>query len=147
VRPDDGRIARLGNNTFRQVAGESARYFAASAAAFTVDFAAYVALIRLAEWHYLLAAPAGFALGLLAAYVLSIRWVFATRRVKDARLEFFLFAAIGLLGMAVNEAVLYGSVGHAGVSPELAKVVSAAVVFTMNFALRKALLFTHFGAP
>ena len=134
-------------NRFRDVAGEGLRYFGASAAAFAVDFATYVALIRIAGWHYLIAAPAGFALGLLVAYVLSIRWVFAIRRLPDARLEFTLFAAIGLLGMALNEAVLYGAVGHAGLSPELAKVVSAAVVFGMNFALRKVLLFTRFGTP
>src|SRR5689334_13711276 len=103
--------------------------------------------MRLAGWHYLVAAPAGFALGLVAAYVLSIRWVFAVRRVKDARLEFGIFAAVGLVGMAVNEAVLYGAVGHGGFSPELAKVASAAVVFAMNFVLRKVLLFTQFRAP
>jgi putative flippase GtrA len=137
----------LESNAFGQVARESARYFGASAVAFAVDFGAYVALIRLVGWHYLFAAPAAFVLGLVTAYVLSVRWVFTVRRVKDARLEFTLFSAIGLLGMAVNEAVLYGAVDRAGISPELAKLVSAAVVFSMNFALRKLLLFTHYGTP
>jgi putative flippase GtrA len=131
---------------FRMVVAESARYFGASAAAFAVDFGIYVGLIRIAGWHYLLAAPAGFAFGLLTIYFLSVRWVFAERRIKDARVEFAVFAAIGVLGMAVNEGVLYGSVGHAGLSYELGKVVSAAVVFSMNFALRKLVLFTRYEA-
>ncbi|HWA39926.1 MAG TPA: GtrA family protein [Burkholderiales bacterium] len=131
---------------FRSVAAESARYFGASAAAFAVDFGIYVGLIRLAGWHYLLAAPAGFAVGLLTIYFLSVRWVFAVRRISDARVEFAVFASIGLLGMAVNEGVLYGAVGHAGLSYELGKVVSAAIVFSMNFALRKLILFTRYRA-
>lgn len=132
--------------SLRSLATEGTRYLLASAVAFATDFAAYVGLIRLAGWHYLLAAPAGFALGLLVVYVLSVRWVFHVRRVQNARVEFALFAAIGLLGMAINEAVIYAAVEHARLSFELAKVASAAVVFSINFALRKALLFTRYGA-
>jgi putative flippase GtrA len=132
--------------SLRDVAGEGTRYLLASAVAFAVDFAAYVGLIRLAGWHYLLAAPAGFALGLFAVYVLSVRWVFRVRRLRDARLEFAIFAAIGVLGMGVNEAVIYAAVEHARLSFELAKLASAAVVFSLNFALRKLLLFTRYGA-
>lgn len=130
----------------RTLAGEGTRYLAASAVAFAVDFSAYVALIRLAGVHYLFAAPAGFALGLFTVYFISVRWVFRVRRLQDARLEFAMFAAIGLLGMAVNEAVIYAAVEHAGLSFELAKVASAAVVFSLNFTLRKLLLFTRYGA-
>lgn len=132
--------------SLRGLAGEGTRYLLASGVAFAVDFAAYVALIRLAGWHYLLAAPAGFALGLLAVYALSVRWVFRVRRLQDARLEFALFAAIGVLGMGVNEAVIYIAVEQGRLSFELAKLASAAIVFSLNFALRKLLLFTRYGA-
>lgn len=130
----------------RSFAGEGARYLGASAAAFAVDFAVYLGLIRLAGWHYLVAAPAGFALGLATIYILSVRWVFAVRRIRDARLEFAIFAAIGLAGMVVNEAVLYGAVDGGGLSYEAGKAASAMVVFCMNFVLRKLLLFTRYGA-
>lgn len=139
-------FARLPSISLRSLATEGTRYLLASAAAFALDFATYVGLIRLAGWHYLLAAPAGFALGLLVVYVLSVRWVFRVRRLQDARIEFAVFAAIGVLGMGVNEAVIYVAVEHARLSFELAKVTSAAVVFSINFALRKALLFTRYGA-
>lgn len=136
---------RLGKRTLQGLAAEGARYTAASAAAFAVDFAAYVALIRLGAWHYLVAAPVGFALGLALVYWLSVRWVFSARRVADARVEFGIFAGIGLLGMALNEGVLYAGVAQAGLSYELAKVVSAAAVFSTNFVLRKLVLFTACG--
>jgi putative flippase GtrA len=145
-RRDPVESAGLQSISLRSLATEGTRYLLASAVAFAVDFAAYVGLIRLAGWHYLLAAPAGFALGLVAVYVLSVRWVFRVRRLQNPRVEFAVFAAIGVLGMGVNEAVIYAAVEYARLSYELAKVASAAVVFSINFALRKALLFTRYGA-
>jgi putative flippase GtrA len=131
-----GRLQRL--------AGEGARYFAASGAAFVLDFALYVGLIRLAGVHYLIAAPLGFGTGLLLVYFLSIRWVFKERRLDDARAEFAVFAGIGLAGMAMNELVIYAGVAHFALSFELAKLASASVVFFINFSLRKLLLFTRY---
>lgn len=129
---------------FRSLAGEGGRYFIAAAAALALDFGSYVGLIRLAGVHYLLAAPIGFALGLAVIYLLSIRWVFAARRLSDARVEFALFAAIGLAGMALNELVIYACVERLSLSYELAKVVSAGIVFFFNFLMRKLLLFTSY---
>lgn len=127
----------------RQALDEGARYLLASAIALAVDFGTYVALIRLAGVPYLAAAPAGFALGLITIYFLSVRWVFARRRLEDARLEFAVFASIGLAGMGLNQLVIYAGVELAALSYEMAKVAAAAVVFCFNFALRKLLLFTR----
>ncbi|MEW6689366.1 MAG: GtrA family protein [Pseudomonadota bacterium] len=126
------------------VAREWLRYVAAGLVALGVDFGTYVALIRLADVNYLLAAPAGFALGLATIYAFSVRWIFAHRRLADARLEFALFSLIGLGGMALNQAVIYGAVEWFRLSYEMAKVVSAALVFCFNFAARKLLLFTRY---
>lgn len=134
----------LGKTPFRDLAGEGTRYLLAAGAAFAVDLALYSALIRFAGVHYLAAAPAGFALGLATVYLLSVRWVFRVRRIADRRTEFALFAAIGLLGLLVNEGVIYAAVEHARLSFEGAKLVSGAVVFGLNFVLRKLLLFTRY---
>lgn len=128
----------------RGVADEGARYLAASALALALDFGAYSGLIRLAGVNYLLAAPAGFAIGLAAIYALSIRWVFRQRRLNDARSEFALFALIGLAGMTINQGVVYGGVEWLALSYEAAKIVSAGIVFTFNFVSRKFLLFTRY---
>ena len=127
------------------VAREWLRYIAAGLVALGVDFGTYVALIRLAEVNYLLAAPAGFALGLATIYAFSIRWIFAHRRVTDRRVEFGIFALIGLGGMALNQFIIYACVEWLALSYELAKVVSAALVFCFNFAARKTLLFTRYS--
>lgn len=122
---------------------EGARYTAAAAAALAVDFGTYSGLIRLGGVPYLAAAPLGFLLGLATIYFLSVRWVFGTRRIGDARAEFAIFAAIGVAGLALNQLVLYAAVDGAGLSYEAAKILSAAIVFGFNFGLRKMLLFTR----
>jgi len=126
------------------IAREWLRYVAAGLVALAVDFGTYIALIRLADVNYLVAAPAGFALGLATIYLFSVRWIFAHRRIADARLEFLVFALIGLAGMALNQLVIYGCVEWLALSYEWAKIVSAGVVFCFNFGARKMLLFTRY---
>ncbi len=127
----------------RSVINEGTRYVAAGALSLMIDFGCYVALIRLAGVHYLLAAPVGFALGMAVIYALSVRWVFPVRRLADARLEFALFASIGLVGMAFNQAIVYAGVEWLKLTYEPAKLISAALVFLFNFGSRKVLLFTR----
>jgi putative flippase GtrA len=137
-------VAAARTAAFRGVLGEGARYFLASALALGVDFGLYVALIRLADVQYLLAAPIAFGLGLATIYALSIRWVFGQRRLADTRIEFAIFASIGIAGMALNQLVIYVGVELLSLAYEPAKLASAAVVFCFNFAARKLLLFTRY---
>lgn len=129
--------------TLRSIAEEGIRYFGASAVALAVDFGVYAGLIRFAAVHYLIAAPIGFALGLATIYALSIRWVFRQRRLVDRRAEFALFAVIGLAGMALNQIIIYAAVAMLPGSYEVAKFISAGMVFCFNFISRKLLLFTR----
>jgi putative flippase GtrA len=132
------------STVLRSVLGEGTRYVTASAAALAVDFSIYAGMVRLASIDYLIAAPVGFALGLATIYLLSVRWVFGARRLADARLEFAVFASIGLAGMALNQLVIYAGVEAWALSFESAKLLSAGVVFCFNFVLRKLLLFTRY---
>jgi putative flippase GtrA len=128
----------------RSIAKEGVRYFGASALALAIDLATYSGLIYIVGVHYLVAAPVGFALGLALVYLLSVRWVFAERRLADRRVEFTVFALIGLAGMGINELVIYAGVDRFALAPVPAKLVSAGLVFSFNFATRKLLLFTRY---
>ena len=123
---------------------EGSRYLIASAGALAVDAGLYIALIRLANVHYLAAAPAGYAVGILIIYLLSTRWVFRNRRLTSVRSEFLIFTLIGIVGLLLNQLVIYVCVENLSTSYELAKLASAAIVFGVNFGGRKLILFTRF---
>ena len=129
----------------RAFAEEGARYFGASAAALAVDFSTFMGLHRLAGLDYRIAAPIGFSLGLVLIYVLSIRWVFSQRRLKDARAEFVLFAGLGLAGLLLNQAIITVGMEILALPDWASKMASAAIVFSFNFATRKFLLFTRYS--
>jgi putative flippase GtrA len=134
--------ATVSLETYGHALREGIRYLGASAVALAADAGTYVALIRGAGIDYLVAAPASFMLGLLVIYFFSTRWVFACRRLKDARVEFAVFATIGLIGLCLNQLVIYAGVAHSGLSAEAAKLASVSLVFGFNFVSRKLLLFT-----
>ena len=123
---------------------EGSRYVVASAAALAVDAAAYIALIRLANVYYMVAAPVGYSLGILVIYLLSTRWVFSDRRLTSVRSEFLIFTLIGIAGLLLNQLVIFICVESFSTSYELAKLTSAAIVFGVNFSGRKLILFTRF---
>ncbi len=131
------RSAGTGGEAVREVV----RYLAASVAALSLDAAllwAGVERVGLPVW---LAGSVAYLAGLVLIYVLSVRWVFARRAFRDARDEFVLFAALGLLGLMLNALTLF--VGTAlGLALPLAKAASAGIGFTANFVTRKVLLFS-----
>lgn len=129
----------------RGAADEGVRYFAASALALAVDFSVFMGLHRLAGLDYRIAAPIGFSLGLVLIYALSIRWVFRQRRLKDARAEFVLFAALGLTGLALNQAIITVGMEFLALPDWMSKFASAGIVFCFNLASRKFLLFTRYS--
>lgn len=119
------------------------RYLLASGVAFGVDFGALYLLTSYAGLHYLQAAAAGFTLGLITVYLLSVTWVFKTRKFSDTRLEFIVFSLVGFGGLLLNELSMYVLTGILGLYYLGAKVLSVFVVFSWNFAVRKLMLFTR----
>ena len=123
------------------LAREFVRYFWAGCLVFGLDLAVLVALTELAGLHYLVANLFGFAVGLAAGYLLCTRWVFARRRLALAHREFAVFVGLTLIGLALNEGLIWAGVEFAGLHYTLAKVVATGAGFVVNFALKKAVLF------
>mgnify|MGYP001325270355 FL=1 len=124
------------------LSGELFRYLAVSAAALAVDFSLLFLLSQGLGAHYLIANPIAFALGALVAYLGSIHWAFRHRKVSHKGLELALFIAIGVGGLAVNEAVLWFGIEVAALSLLFAKAAAAATSFGFNFIMRKIVLFS-----
>jgi putative flippase GtrA len=121
---------------------EAFGYLLASAIALGVDFGVAKTLIHWNGWSYQIAAAASFTAGLLTIYTISALWVFRERAIQSRLREFLIFAVIGIAGLLLNALILHLGVTLMKYRFEYAKLISVAVVFFFNFALRKALLFT-----
>ena len=124
----------------RQTLVELARYLVASAIALGVDTGLYALGLRL-HFGYPLAAILGFLGGLAVAYLISVRWAFRTRRLGNARIEFVVFAAIGVLGLLLTESLLWLQIDVLAFGPLPAKLAASCGVFLFNFGARKFILF------
>lgn len=119
---------------------ELARYFVASAIALGVDMGLYALGLGL-HVGYALAAVLGFFGGVAVAYLISVRWAFRARRLGDARIEFAVFASIGVLGLLLTELLLWLQIDVFSFGPLPAKLAAACCVFFFNFGARKFVLF------
>jgi len=124
----------------RRTAMEFVRYFIASGGALAVDFGLYRLSLGLGL-AYPVAAVIGFCAGAVVAYMASIAWVFEARSVRRAGIEFGVFVAIGVAGLALTELLLWLQVERFGLPPLWSKIGAAGVVFVFNFVVRKTMLF------
>jgi putative flippase GtrA len=127
----------------KTVVQEAIRYSAVSACAFIIDITVLFVLVHYLSWWYVAAATTSFLVGLLFGYVLSVTRVFKYRRLKDQRIEFASFAGIGLVGIAINVAVISFGVKILGLHYLIAKCGAAALTFVWNFAARRQFLFVQ----
>ena len=127
----------------RTVIQEAVGYTAVSACALCADVAILYVLVHYFSWWYLAAATVSFLVGLLLGYSLSVSLVFKYRRLKDQRLEFASFAAIGIVGVAINAAAMALGVKSLGLHYLVAKCGAAGFTFLWNFTARRQLLFVR----
>lgn len=117
------------------------RSLVVSVIALIVDFSMLVFFKEVLGVNYLIAATMSFGLGVVVNYTLSVRWVFAHRKLKNRKTEFIIFLIITIAGLGLNLAIIAGLVQIYSVDYRIAKVVSTIIVFFWNFIARKKILY------
>ena len=117
------------------------RYGFVGGVAFLVDYGSLCLLTEVFGLHYLLSAAVAFILGLVVNYLISISWVFNADRTSSPLKEFAVFAIVGIIGLGLNELVIYLFTDVLHVHYMVSKLISTAIVFFWNFFARKMLLF------
>lgn len=118
------------------------RYFFVGGTAFIVDFGTLALLTGLGVLGYQGAAAAGFCLGLVANYLLSIRWVFDKHAstTADAMADFIGFAIVGVIGLGLNALFMWYFTEMAHCHYLISKIISTGLVFLWNFLGRRILI-------
>jgi putative flippase GtrA len=117
------------------------RSLVVSVIALAVDFSLLVFLKEVVGLHYLVAAALSFCMGVVVNYALSIRWVFANRKLSSKHAEFVIFVLICAVGLGLNLVIIWGLVQFIHFDYRFAKAVSTVVVFFWNFVARKKILY------
>jgi len=126
----------------RELILESAKYLGAAVLALAFDAGSLWVLTTYCGWNYLLAATTTFLSGGVLLYALSVGFVFSHRRTTKRGVELPSFVALGLVGLVVNLLVIRLGVEAVRLSVIHAKLAASVCSFGVNFALRRALLFS-----
>ena len=122
------------------------RYLIASALSLGIDLGSFLALLALGA----AAAPAsaaGYALGILAHWLISSRKVFndsVARRGPQRTRQKAMFVISALIGLAITTAIVAAGT-LAGIDPHLAKLAAIAASFTATWLLRSRIIFAQGG--
>ncbi len=86
--------------------------------------------------HYLISAVISFSISLIVNYYLSIKWVFYMTK-KQTYKELFLFAFLSLIGLIINELILYLGTELLNIYYMVCKIGATIIVMVYNFITRK----------
>ena len=137
-----GRVKKL----FRQQTGniwiQLLRYAISGFTATIVDFALLATLTEVFGEHLLLVWTAiAFVCGLLVSYLLSINWVFDSRRLSSRTAEVSVYILIGVVGLLLTEILMWLLANKIGIHYLISKVIASTIVFLWNFCAKKFILF------
>lgn len=138
---NEADISRLGGEykkyEYLNLFKELFKYGFVSIFALVVDVALLYLLVEYASIHHITAATVSFTAGLIINYSLARLFVFKNSKLP-LRQEFILYALIGVIGLGLNDLIIFLLVSLK-VWYMYAKAVSVAIVFFFNFFGRRRL--------
>jgi putative flippase GtrA len=125
------------NNTLIQLF----RYTFVGGLAFLVDFGLLTFCKEILNLHLLISVTVGFTVGLIVNYLISIFWVFSESKYKNKKIEFLIFAIVGIVGLGLTNMFMWIFTDIIGVHYMISKIITTILVYLWNFFARKYALF------
>lgn len=97
-----------------------------------VDFGVTYALKEWARWNKYVANSCGFACAATSNYILNRLWTFRSHDPQIAR-QYLVFVGIALIGLAINNGVIYLLHDRLKLNFYLSKLLAVGVVTFWNF--------------
>ena len=108
--------------------------------AFLIDYGVMIALTELCGINYLISSGISFVVSVIYNYILSVRWVFEVDENGDIRKEFVIFIVLSLIGLGLNQLLMWVFVSMIHIFYMVAKIIVTAIVMLYNFITRKLFL-------
>ena len=124
----------------KQLIAQFAKFGVVGVIAFVIDYGLMVLLTELFSVNYLISATISFTVSVILNYVASMRYVFTHKEGLSRRREFIIFVVLSVIGLLINDALMWVGVDLFGISYLLVKIFATAVVMVWNFVTRKIFL-------
>lgn len=108
--------------------------------AFLIDYGMMIVLTELCGINYLISSGISFVVSVIYNYILSVRWVFEVDENGDKRKEFVIFIVLSLIGLGLNQLLMWVFVSMIHIFYMVAKIIVTAIVMVYNFITRKLFL-------
>ena len=81
-----------------------------------------------------------FTISVIYNYIASVTWVFDVNKEKDSKRNFVLFIIFSVIGLGLNELILFICIDKIHIMDLISKVIATAIVMVFNFITRKKFL-------
>ena len=108
--------------------------------AFIIDYGLLALLTEVFSVNYLVSATISFIASVVFNYVASMRYVFTHKEDMSRHREFIIFVVLSVIGLIINNALMWAGVELLHVHYLIVKIVATAVVMVWNFVTRKIFL-------
>lgn len=104
--------------------------------AFLIDYGLLYLLTEYLNIYYFISSIISFIISLIFNYILSVKWVFDVDKKQTIK-EITLFVVLSIIGLAINQLIMYIGVDKLSLYYMLVKLISTVIVMIWNFITRK----------
>lgn len=107
---------------------------------FFIDYGCLLVLTEFVRIDYLVSSGISFTVSVVINYLLSMRYVFKAKQNDNKFKEFVLFVIMSIVGLGINQLVMWFTVEKLGIMYQISKIGATAIVMVYNFISRKSIL-------
>ena len=108
--------------------------------AFLIDYSLLFICTEYLGIYYLISSFISFTVSTDFNYIASVRWVFDVDQKKSQRRNFALFIVFSVIGLGINQCIMWFGVEKLDLYYMLVKIGATAIVMVFNFVTRKMFL-------
>lgn len=121
--------------------GEVFRFLLVGGGCFLLEYGLLFALTEYGGLNPLVSAPIAFTVSLVVNYILCVYVVFHAE--QQSKKQMALFALTSIIGLGINQVVMWFFIDIIGIWYMFAKVVASAVVMVWNYFTKRYVLHGH----
>ena len=124
----------------KKLIAQFAKFGVVGVIAFFIDYGLLVLLTEVFGVNYLISATISFVVSVAFNYAASMRYVFTHKEGMSRQREFIIFIVLSVIGLGINDLMMWLGVDFLGISYLLVKIIATVVVAVWNFITRKIFL-------